>query len=61
MVAKSFFSTASKGVSANLLQAGSKRRRTKAQIEADKQAKQDEEQQTAAKLARIDALQEKVD
>ena len=32
-----FLVTVSKGVSANLMQAGSKRRRTKAQIEEDKE------------------------
>ena len=52
---------ASKGISANLLQAGSKRRRTKAQIEADKQAKLYEEQMIANKLANFDLLQDKVD
>ena len=47
---------ASKGVSANLLQAGSKRRRTKLEIEADKQAKLHEEQQIEIKLAEYDTL-----
>ena len=53
--------TASKGISANLLQVGSKRRRTKAQIAADKQAKLFEEQQVAAKLADYDSLQQRFD
>ena len=50
---------ASKGVSANLLQAGSKRRRTKLEIEADKQAKLFQEQEIENKLAEFDSLQQK--
>ena len=42
---------ATKGISANLLQAGSKRKRTKAQIAAEKAEAEREEMQKAAKLA----------
>ena len=53
-------STATKGISANLLQSGSKRRRTKAQIEAEKEEAMVKEQSIQAKLAQYDILQEKV-
>ena len=43
-----------------MLQAGSKRRRTKAQIQEEKEAAFIKEQQVAAKLASYDALQQKV-
>ena len=55
-----FFNIASKGISANLLQTGSKRRRTKQQIEDEKQAQQLKAQQDAAKVAQYDNLQLKV-
>ena len=55
-----FNSIASKGISANLLQSGSKRRRTKQQIEDEKQAKLLKQQEDAAKVAQYDALQMKV-
>ena len=55
-----FFITASKGSSANLLQSGSKRRRTKKQIEAEKQAQLLKEQQQQARLANYDAMQAKM-
>ena len=48
--------TASKGNSANLLQAGSKRRRTKKQIELEKQQKLEEEAQVQAILDSIDHI-----
>ena len=44
-----------------MLQAGSKRRRTKKQIELDKQAKLHEEQQIQQKLNEADMLQQKCD
>lgn len=47
-------------MSANLLQTGSKRRRTKAQIEAEKEEAMVKEQSTQAKLAQYHILQEKV-
>jgi hypothetical protein len=47
---------ANKGVSADLLKTGSKRRRTKQQIEDEKKAAIIKEQQTAAKLAQYDIL-----
>ncbi len=56
----SSFSTASKGVSAQLLQTGSKRRRTKKQIEKDKEAAFLEQQQIQAKVSQYDAMQTKV-
>ena len=52
-----FFFIAAKGVSANLLQVGSKRRRTKAQIEEEKQLKLFEEAKVEEKLAEFDVLQ----
>ena len=52
--------TASKGVSANLLQSESKRRRTKQQIKVEKEATLIKEQQDAAKLAQYDVLKGKV-
>jgi hypothetical protein len=54
------FTIATKGQSANLLQKGSKRRRTKRQIEAEKEAAMQEEMQKQAKLAQFDVLQAKV-
>ena len=52
--------TASKGVSANMLQAGSKRRRTKKQIEEEKKAEILKRQQTEAKITNYNAMQMKV-
>ena len=46
-------------MSANLLQVGSKRRRTKAQIEEEKQLKLFEEAKVEEKLAKFDVLQQK--
>ena len=43
-----------------MLQAGSKRRRTKQQIEDEKQAELLKKQEDAAKVAQYDALQMKV-
>ena len=54
------FSLANKGVSANLLQSGSKRRRTKQEIEEEKEASFLKEQQVAAKLANYEAMKVKV-
>ena len=54
------FISANKGISANLLQTGSKRRRTKQQIADEKAAKEKEELQMAAKLAQYDILEHKV-
>ena len=48
-------------MSANLLQIGSKRRRTKAQIEEEKQLKLYQEAQIEEKLASFDDLQQKCD
>ena len=45
-----------KGVSANLLQTGSKRKRTKKQIEDEKEANFLKEQQMAAKLENYEVL-----
>ena len=47
---------ANKGVSADLLKTGSKRRRTKQQIEDEKKAAIIKEQQNAARLAQYDIL-----
>ena len=47
-------------MSANLLQVGSKRRRTKQQIKDEKEAEKLKEQKIAAKLANYDVLQTKV-
>ena len=52
-----FFLTANKGQSANLLKTSSKRKRTKQQIEEEKQAAILKETQIAAKLAQYDILQ----
>ena len=49
-----------KGVSANMLKISSKRRRTLAQIKADKEAKVQQEADTAAKLAQFDAMQQRI-
>ena len=57
---KIFCYIACKGVSANLLQVGSKRRRTKQQIKDEKEAEKLKEQKIAAKLANYDVLQTKV-
>ena len=54
------FIAASKGISANLLQTGSKRRRTKQQIADEKAAQEQEELRKAAKLAQYDILEAKV-
>ena len=51
---------ANKGISANLLQAGSKRRRTKQQIADEKAIQEQEELRKAAKLAQYDLLEHKV-
>ena len=51
---------ANKGISANLLQAGSKRRRTKQQIADEKAIQEQEELRKAAKLAQYDILEAKV-
>ena len=49
-----------KGVSANLMQAGSKRRRTKKQIEEDKEEEIRKEQETRTGLAELAALRARV-
>ena len=49
-----------KGISVNLLSTGSKRKRTKQQIEDEKQANFLKEQQIAAKLENYEVLQQKV-
>ena len=49
-----------KGVSANLLQAGSKRRRTKAQIEEDKEEEVRREAQMQAELEELQQLRARV-
>ena len=49
-------SPVTKGVSANLMQAGSKRRRTKKQIEEDKEEALRKEEETAASLAELAQL-----
>ena len=56
-----FFSkTVQKGVSANMLKIGSKRRRTKAQVKADKLEAELKEQDIQTKLARLAAAEEKL-
>ena len=54
-------SLASKGVSANLLQVGSKRRRTKQQIADEFEASKRKEQKIAARMANYDVLEKKID
>ena len=49
-----------KGVSANMLKIGSKRRRTKAQVKADKEEALLREQDIQDKLARLAAAEEKL-
>ena len=56
----SFSDLVSKGISANLLKRSSKRRRTMAEIKADKEAKQKKEQEEAQKDAELLALQQQV-
>ena len=53
----SFLSIVSKGIGANMLKIGSKRRRTRAEIEEEKQAEELKQQQIAAKLAQVAALE----
>ena len=55
-----FSCVASKGVSSHLLKAGSKRRRTKQQIEDEKAAEMLEEQRSKAKLMEYNTLQAQV-
>lgn len=50
----------SKGVSANLMQSGSKRRRTKKQIEEDKQAEFRKEDESANAMAELASLRAQV-
>ena len=54
------FISANKGFSANLLQTGSKRRRTKQQIADEKAAQDQEELRKTAKLVQYDILEAKV-
>jgi hypothetical protein len=54
------FTVASKGISANLLQSNSKRRRTKQQIKDEKAAAVQEAIQTKAKLTHLGILESKV-
>ena len=49
-----------KGVSANMLKIGSKRRRTKAQVKADKLEAELREQDIQTKLARLATTEEKL-
>ena len=53
----SFLSIVSKGIGANMLKIGSKRRRTRAEIEEENQAEELKQQQIAAKLAQVAALE----
>ena len=55
-----FSTTVQKGVSANMLKIGSKRRRTKAQVKADKEEAALREQDIQTKLARLAATEEKL-
>ena len=52
---------AAKGISANLLSTGSKRKRTKQQIEDEKQANFLKEQQIAAKLENYEVLKQQAE
>ena len=51
------FDSVSKGISANMLKTSSKRRRTMAEIKADKEAKLKKEQDAAQKEIEIRVLQ----
>jgi len=51
----------SKGIGANMLKAGSKRRRTTAEIKAEKEAALLKEQEIQAKLAQYDAMKAKAE
>ena len=52
--------TVAKGVSANLMQAGSKRRRTKKQIEEDKEEEIRKEEESANAIAELAQLSARV-
>ena len=54
------FDPVSKGISANMLKTSSKRRRTMAEIKADKEAKLKKEQDAAQKEIEIRVLQQQV-
>ena len=54
------FFTVTKGVSANMLKISSKRRRTLAQIRAEKEAAAQKERDTQEKLAQFEQLQAEV-
>ena len=49
--------TDSKGIAANMMKISSKRRRTQAQIAADKAAKKQQEEEMEAKMAQFNDLQ----
>lgn len=54
-------SIVSKGVGAQLLKVGSKRRRTKAQIKAEKEAEEAKQSEVNKKIARISQLEAQID
>ena len=51
----------SKGTGANMMKLQSKRRRTRAQIEAEEEARDLEQKQIEAKLSQVAALKQKID
>ena len=53
--------TVTKGISANMLKISSKRRRTLAQIKADKEAAAQKEADTAAKLSQYEAMHQRLE
>ena len=55
------FPTVSKGVSANMLKISSKRRRTLAQIRADKEAAAQKEADTQAKLSQFESMHQRLE
>lgn len=57
----SLFSSAQKGVAVNMLKAGSKRRRTKAQVRAEKEEAQLRDQEIQEKLARLAETEAKLE
>ena len=55
-----FFDTVAKGMSANMLKVSSKRRRTQAEIKADKEAKLKKEHDEAQKDLQMQVMQEQI-
>ena len=60
MVSYTFFNIDAKGISANMLKQSSKRRRTQAQIKAEKEADARREAETKARLAEVEQLKQQV-